>query len=71
MYSNEGFAILGLVLQKITGTPIESLFNETYAKTLGLSSTYFDVPDTISENDVIPKDPVSSGWHTEFGVFAP
>ena len=59
------------MLQRIAGTPIETLFNDTLSKPLGLSNTYFDVPDGISEHDVIPGDPTVSGWSSMFGAFGP
>ena len=71
VYSNEGFALVGLALAKLTGKPVETLFNESYIKTLGLESTYYTVPEGISDHDVIPGAPLATGWSNEFGVFSP
>lgn len=71
VYSNEAFALLGIVLSNLTNTPIETLFNEDYRTKLGLASTYFEAPAEISGNDVIPQSPTIAGWGTPFGVFSP
>jgi CubicO group peptidase (beta-lactamase class C family) len=71
VYSNEGFAILAILLQKITGTLVETLFNESLSKPLDLKSTYYERPDSISAKDVIPQNPNASGWSTIFGIFSP
>ena len=71
MYSNEAFALIGLALAKIAGTELESLFNETLAKPLGLSSTYYAPPNGITEHDVIPGTPLATGWSDDLGVFSP
>lgn len=71
MYSNEAFAILGIALSRLTNTSLETLFNETYRTKLGLTSTFYEAPENISSNDVIPQNPTTAGWGVKFGFFAP
>jgi CubicO group peptidase (beta-lactamase class C family) len=71
VYSNEGFAIFGLLLQEISNKPIEMLFNNSLVKPLNLTSTYFNVPSGVSGRSVIPQNPDTAGWRTAFGVFSP
>ena len=71
VYSNEAFALIGVALSKLTGEPMEKMFNESLVKPLGLSSTYYTVPDGITKHDVIPGTPLATGWINDFGVFSP
>lgn len=50
-YADVNFSILGIVLEKITSTPVHSLFNQLIFKPLGLHKTYLPT----SENDLIPS----------------
>lgn len=70
-YSNEGFALLGAVVEKVTGTPFPAAFQELVAGPLGLSSATFDVaaaqasgrltrfyePDPHDKNGSLPSRP--------------
>lgn len=71
VYSNEAFALLGLVLQNMKDTPTEALFKDHLVKTLGLDSTYFELPSGIDDRGVIPDSPTAAGWSTTFGAFSP
>ena len=71
VYSNEAFAIIGLALSKIKGSSFEALFNESLIKPLSLSSTSYTVPSEITNYDVIPGTPLTSGWNVDLGVFGP
>ena len=69
VYSNEGFALLGIALSTLAGTSLESMFNESLVKPLGLTGTYYDVPDGITKHDVIPGTALATGWSNHFGIF--
>ena len=71
VYSNEAFAIIGLALSRITGQPMETMFNETLRNELSLSNTYYNTPSEITEFDVIPGTLLKAGWAVDFGPFAP
>jgi D-alanyl-D-alanine carboxypeptidase len=40
-YSNTGFVLLGMVLEKVTGLPVGKVLKQRFFKPLGLRSTYF------------------------------
>lgn len=71
VYSNEAFAILGLVLQSMRDTPTDALFKDILVKPLGLKSTFFELPSDITSRGVIPQSPEAAGWSTTFGAFSP
>ncbi|KAK3695993.1 hypothetical protein LTR37_018211 [Vermiconidia calcicola] len=71
VYSNQAFALLGLALQNITGIALETLFNDSIVKPLNLEGTFYTVPEEVTDNALIPGDPVAVGWTNEFGPFSP
>jgi len=51
IYSNQGYAIVGAMLEKITGTPWETLITERLFKPLHMDSAGFGPPGTIGGVD--------------------
>lgn len=51
IYSNQGYAIIGAMLEKLTGTPWETLITERLFKPLHMDSAGFGPPGTIGEVD--------------------
>jgi CubicO group peptidase (beta-lactamase class C family) len=51
IYSNQGYAIVGAMLEKITGTPWETLITERLFKPLHMDSAGFGPPGTTGEVD--------------------
>lgn len=51
IYSNQSYAIVGAMLEKITGTPWETLMTERLFKPLGMDSAGFGPPGTIGQVD--------------------
>jgi D-alanyl-D-alanine carboxypeptidase len=51
IYSNQGYAIVGAMLEKLTGTPWESLITERLFKPLHMDSAGFGPPGTIGAVD--------------------
>jgi CubicO group peptidase (beta-lactamase class C family) len=51
IYSNQGYTILGAMLEKITGTPWEKLITERLFKPLHMDSAGFGPPGTIGKVD--------------------
>jgi CubicO group peptidase (beta-lactamase class C family) len=51
IYSNQGYAIIGAMLEKLTGTPWETLIAECLFKPLHMDSAGFGPPGTIGEVD--------------------
>lgn len=51
IYSNQGYAIVGAMLEKITGTPWETLMTERLFKPLHMDSAGFGPPGTMGEVD--------------------
>src|ERR1035441_3049452 len=51
IYSNQGYAIVGAILEKLAGTPWETLITERLFKPLHMDSAGFGPPGTIGEVD--------------------
>ena len=51
IYSNQGYAIAGAMLEKLTGKPWEQLMRERIFAPLGMKSSGFGVPGTIGQID--------------------
>jgi CubicO group peptidase (beta-lactamase class C family) len=51
IYSNQGYTIVGAMLEKLTGTPWETLITERLFKPLHMDSAGFGPPGTIGEID--------------------
>ncbi|HEV2392847.1 MAG TPA: serine hydrolase domain-containing protein [Verrucomicrobiae bacterium] len=51
IYSNQGYAIVGAMLEKLTGAPWEQLITERLFKPLHISSAGFGPPGTIGKVD--------------------
>ncbi|HUE36118.1 MAG TPA: serine hydrolase domain-containing protein [Candidatus Acidoferrum sp.] len=51
IYSNQGYAIIGAMLEKITGVPWEKLITEHLFKPLHMDSAGFGPPGTIGQVD--------------------
>jgi CubicO group peptidase (beta-lactamase class C family) len=51
IYSNQGYAIVGAMLEKITGTPWETLITERLFKPLHMDTAGFGPPGTIGQVD--------------------
>ncbi|HUJ71462.1 MAG TPA: serine hydrolase domain-containing protein, partial [Verrucomicrobiae bacterium] len=51
IYSNQGYAIIGAMLEKLTGTPWETLITERLFKPLHMDSAGFGPPGTIGGVD--------------------
>jgi CubicO group peptidase (beta-lactamase class C family) len=62
IYSNQGYAIVGAMMEKLTGTPWETLITEKLFKPLHMDSAGFGPPGT--------KDAVDQPWgHTRNLIF--
>ncbi len=62
-YSNTGFILLGLVIEKVTGKPIGTVFKKRFFKPFGLRHTYFQgtaAPPAVSADGYLYK---SGTWH--------
>jgi CubicO group peptidase (beta-lactamase class C family) len=51
IYSNQGYAIIGAILEKLTGKPWETLITERLFKPLQMDSVGFGPPGTTNEVD--------------------
>jgi len=47
IYSDLNFILLGEIIRRITGKPLNEYFEETFAKPLGLQHTFFAPPDSL------------------------
>ena len=57
-YSNYGFAILGQVIERVSGMPYKTYVTDNVLKPLGMTSSTFDV-------DSVPKDKIAYGYRWE------
>ena len=51
IYSNQGYAILGAMLEKLSGQPWETLLRDRLFRPLGMSTAGFGVPGTLGQVD--------------------
>ncbi|SMQ55560.1 unnamed protein product [Zymoseptoria tritici ST99CH_3D7] len=66
LYSNNGFAMLGLALSRSGNKSISDLFERSIAQPLNLSSTTAVNPSNASDG-VIPGGLILSGWDNDLG----
>lgn len=69
VYSNAGYTIIGLVLEKITGKSMASLIQETLFDRVGASNTYYNPPNSTAG---VALDGIEAqiGFATQFGLEA-
>ncbi|KAI9723214.1 MAG: hypothetical protein M1812_001096 [Candelaria pacifica] len=66
-YSNAGFALLGLAIEKITKRSLDSLFNDDIFKPLQMASTSYTVPHN-SSHAVIPGGAANLSFSVDYGL---
>lgn len=72
LYSDAGFALLGVVLQRITGLTYNDAIQAALAAPLGLnSSTTFEPSDHDVNALILPGSPAESSWGFDNQVTAP
>ena len=64
IYSNQGYAIVGAMLEKLAGKPWEELISERLFQPLRMSSTGFGPPGTLGQVDQ-PWGHVRFAWMTQ------
>ncbi|KAE8424014.1 beta-lactamase/transpeptidase-like protein [Aspergillus pseudocaelatus] len=70
VYSNVGFQILSYIIERITGQPFNDVLESRILQPLSLGKTSLHTPSRNSSG-IIPTDPKSSGWFTQYGGEAP
>jgi len=63
-YSNFGFAILGQIVERVSGMPYKTCVTENILKPLGMTSTTYDV-------ESVPKDKIAYGYLWEDNQWKP
>src|SRR4030095_12142255 len=62
-YSNSGYQILGLVLEKVTGKPYEEALKERISSKIGLKDTYIATGNIdVSKNEALTYMNFGDGW---------
>lgn len=62
-YSNSGYQILGLVLEKVTGKPYAQVLKERITAKLGLTDTYLATSTIdVSKNEALTYSNFGDGW---------
>ena len=71
-YTQSGYMILGLIMSKITGDSLDTIYRESIFDPLGMKSTYATVPQSEDEiaRGVIAGEP-SLGFAADAGVTLP
>jgi CubicO group peptidase (beta-lactamase class C family) len=65
-YSNDGYSLVGMVIENITGIPLDESFNESLVAALNLTRAFYGVPDDPSYG-AIPEKVAWSGWYQDLG----
>lgn len=63
-YSNYGFAILGQIVERVSGEPYKNYVTENILMPLGMTSTTYDV-------EMVPKDKIAYGYRWEDNQWKP
>lgn len=64
-YSNSGYAILGLVIEKVTGKPYEETLKEKITSKIGLKDTYLATRNIdASKNEALTYMSLGAEWKT-------
>jgi CubicO group peptidase (beta-lactamase class C family) len=66
-YCTAGFALLGQVIRRATGKPYEEVFQEKIFDPLGLSRTFFNVPDELKDQVCIINEWEEERLHYRVG----
>ncbi len=61
-YSNSGYVLLGLVIERVTGKPYERVLRERILDPLGLADTGYDRPDEVVERRASGYVAVEGGY---------
>ena len=69
-YSNNGFGILGIVMERIYGAPFGELLERGLLSPLGMSNTFAKAPRNESDA-IIPLNATESGWDNDLGAVIP
>lgn len=72
LYSDAGFAVLGRVLERLTGLPYNDALQSVLAEPLGLNGTStFAPPDNGLNALVVPGNASQSSWGFDNQILAP
>ncbi|KAK2737703.1 hypothetical protein FQN57_007451 [Myotisia sp. PD_48] len=67
VYSNTGFGLIGLALERITGRSFEATMSKLY-KSIKASRSTFDYRDVKDSQGIIPGDATASMWNARIGI---
>lgn len=70
-YSNTNYALLGLVLSRMTNKPLSELFATHLVGGLNLTGASYTVPSPLPADAIVPVNTTVSGWDSELGIFPP
>jgi CubicO group peptidase (beta-lactamase class C family) len=60
-YNNSGFSVLGAILEKIGGAPVETLYKERIFEPLGLKRAFLNAAEVITEDFAVGHNEGKSG----------
>ncbi|MBO9710822.1 MAG: serine hydrolase [Caulobacter sp.] len=61
-YSNTGFVLLGMVIEKASGSPYATYLSETFFKPLGMADTGYETEDTVTPRRAFGYMRTRDGW---------
>lgn len=56
IYSSAGFCILGEIVSRVSGTPVEEYILQTIAQPIGMTRSFFDVPKELHDQVCVTND---------------
>lgn len=62
-YTNTGYSMLGKIIERVSGKPLDSFLYDEFTRPLGLNDTYF----VVSGEDRMPKSPYIPGYSSMGG----
>lgn len=61
-YSNTGFVLLGMVIEKASGHPYAAYLSETFFKPLGMADTGYETEDAVTPRRALGYMRTGDGW---------
>ncbi len=68
-YSNSGYFLLGLVIEKVTGKPYELVVRELIFKPLGMTHSGFDFINLPAQSRAFGYDTLTAGYYSPYPHF--
>lgn len=71
VYSNNGYELLGLALENITGESFGDTFKTSLVEPLNLTRTFLKVPEPASDLNAVLYEAQEGNWLNDLGLVDP